>query len=194
MHLYLKYLRKFWKQKLYKTLHILGTGRKKAETEDEKYEPNKSKYPLRPPCACKDKCSDKVPQRRRIPIWCEFWKNSYNDRKAIIWRLIERQPTKSLQPTSARAWCVKYYITLEDATNVEVCQHFSWALWDMLRLAQLSRSSWKQPQICCHQLQTKEGNQFHDCPTYQRGDQLRPIVCFLVFHQFVCAFLVDKRS
>ena len=94
-----------------------------ARSNAEKYKRNITKYPLRPPCRCLRKCSQAVPQLRRIKIWQDYWKLPYNDRKLCMWNLINRTPTKG-HGTSPRKWLCNYTMILDTGEKQVVCKSF----------------------------------------------------------------------
>lgn len=98
-------------------------SKKKTRNEKEKYSRNVECHPLRPPCNCRKKCSEKVNQLRRVRIWESFWAMDYNSRKSTLWKLIKRAPT-SAPANSPRNWFVKYSLILESGEPVETCKTF----------------------------------------------------------------------
>lgn len=99
--------------------------RKRSNTDAEKKTFNQESHPLRPPCDCRQKCAPKLPQRRRIAIWLDFWSHDYNGRKQIIHQLVQSSSKKTTtSQTSSRQQSLIYHHIDDAGERVQVCKVF----------------------------------------------------------------------
>lgn len=77
---------------------------KQRNSLDDKLRHEREKHPLRLPCDCRKKCSETIPQRRRISIRLDFWKLGYNERKTFVHISVTSKvpATKSTTATSPK--------------------------------------------------------------------------------------------
>lgn len=103
----------------------LGTTPKRRKTNEQKQQHDIEKHPLREPCTCKDRCIEKIPQRRRIDTWIKFWKLDYYNRKNFIHQAVQQCNAKtSAESTRSRSVFYKYALTNVEGVKVNVCKIF----------------------------------------------------------------------
>ncbi|KAJ8932859.1 hypothetical protein NQ314_014387 [Rhamnusium bicolor] len=72
--------------------------------ESERIERDKNSHRLKSPCKCKYKCIENIKEERRITIWNEFYKMSYNKRRAWVHGRVIQQNKKRKITKMENTW------------------------------------------------------------------------------------------
>lgn len=114
-----------WKRRASKIARLKGSpyvstvAKKKPEVEGRK---------LKPPCSCKSKCYEKVPEEKRLQIFKQFWKkcNSWDQRRQFIAHSVTKKQKNIMKTagnleTDRRKFSYIYRLII-DSKSEKVCR------------------------------------------------------------------------
>lgn len=102
--------------------------REKAEIKSKRQK-NKDKHGIQPPCGerCKRKCTEKIPESRRLVIHEQFWSLAENERKLFVLCHVNRNSVKrrtTEEEESKRSKTFFYNLSSSEGEKKIVCKTF----------------------------------------------------------------------